>query len=111
MKLTSVSSEGRITPAALLSSGVFLDIGAASRAGLLGSTPVHELRDVVALDEPVFEATRNLVAAAESGDAGLLEKLSAGKILLNAADVGYAPCCVLGLSLRVAWRIESTWRK
>lgn len=91
MKLTTIVTDGQTVPAALLTSGKFANLAAASRAGLLGNEPVRELADILDLDGPLLAATRDLVSAVEEGSGDAFDKLSAAGGIVAAEDAKYAP--------------------
>ena len=97
MKLTSILVDGVAVPSALLSSGSHIDLAKASSAGMLGAARATRLEDVVNLDGPLYAATRDLVARAESGEPGLLDKLANVGALVADDGATYAPMLRPGL--------------
>jgi 2-keto-4-pentenoate hydratase/2-oxohepta-3-ene-1,7-dioic acid hydratase in catechol pathway len=97
MKLTTIMTEGRAVPAALLTSGSLVDLVAASGAGMLGKAPLRDLSEVVDLDGPHYGVVRDLVDKLEGGDSVGLERLAALGALHDPHTAVYAPILRPGL--------------
>lgn len=91
MKLSMIKANGHAVPAALLTSGSFVDLAAASKAGLLGPAPVRELEDILDLDGPLNEPTRRLVDRLEAAESGLHDQLNSLGAIYDAESAAYAP--------------------
>lgn len=91
MKLTTIMREQGPAPAALLTTGFLVDLSKASSAGLLGQARLLDLTDILDLDGPLFESTRQLVYKLENGDAELLQRLTKLGAFHEAKTAIYSP--------------------